>query len=389
MALSSAARLRPPRAFSLVELLVTILIFVLLILGIGVIFRSTGRTVSTAEAHLQLLANVRAVQDQMARDLASLDPTTFLVIRRPVNKSKNPFLATDECDQIAFIANGTFPYKTPGFDQAPLLDETAHAALIWYGHLAVEGTGSSAGNCYPQADQAAFPMGQDPHDPWNVLPSGRTPDDYILGRHATLLLSNNVGPPPQSSHAIYIGQQRVPAATMPSRFSPPVDVGEGSLANIASSRVGFASVTPNQIMQEIMLSYFLDPKARLRHADLAHPPPIIEASFCYRFKTLLDPWSTEIRANDRPSLTNAAIRMNSVMLQGVPSFQVEVMGQDGQFHEPSGYADADTKEQIAVYTPIDHFSPMPAALRITLRITDPQHRLLGGRTFQQIVKLPS
>jgi hypothetical protein len=386
---------RPPRSFTLVELLVTIVIFVMLIIGVALIFRTTARAVGVSEANLEVLSNVRAAQDQIARDFASYDRTTFMVIRHrivPKPIDAGPHAPTYRVDQVAFIAHGNFPYTVIGPDRTPLGQQTAHAALIWYGHLVVEGANVPLGNTYPIADQAHAPVGLDPKHPYNIVPSGRTPDDFILGRHVTLLIAPNQSLP---NHVV-IGSQDYPAYPMPCLYAPPIDVGEDKLAHITSSRVSLASTTPAQIMQRIRLNLFHDPGARRAQPMLGLPPPITEPQFCFRFKTLLDPFTTDVRAAGLPSLANGVSRMSSIFLPGVASFAVE--GVHGSFvglpdiGDLGGDEDAATGDKVVVNSaaddPDDGSSRPPGVLRITMRVADPSHRLVGGRVFQQIVQIP-
>jgi type II secretory pathway pseudopilin PulG len=335
---------RPARSFTLIELLVTIVIFVMLIIGVALIFRTTARAVGVSEANLELLSNVRAAQDQIARDFAGYDRTTFMVIRHrvvplPDGAARNaPWY---HVDQVAFIAHGNFPYRVTGPDNTPLGEQTAHAALIWYGHLVVEGTDVPLGNTYPIADQSHAPVGLDPDHPYNIVPSGRTPDDFILGRHVTLLIAQNQSLP---NHVI-IGSQNYPAYPMPWLYAPP----------------------------------------------------ITEAQFCFRFKTLLDPFTTEVRAAGLPSLANGVSRMSSIFLPGVSSFSVDgirgsMVGQPeggvlgGDNKDPTG--DSVSVIDSAADNSAAEPDGRPSALRITMRVADPSHRLTGGRVFQQIVQIP-
>jgi type II secretory pathway pseudopilin PulG len=387
---------RPARSFTLIELLVTIVIFVMLIIGVALIFRTTARAVGVSEANLELLSNVRAAQDQIARDFAGYDRTTFMVIRHrvvplPDGAARNaPWY---HVDQVAFIAHGNFPYRVTGPDNTPLGEQTAHAALIWYGHLVVEGTDVPLGNTYPIADQSHAPVGLDPDHPYNIVPSGRTPDDFILGRHVTLLIAQNQSLP---NHVI-IGSQNYPAYPMPWLYAPPIDVGEEKPAHITSSRVSLACTTPGQIMQRIRLTLFQDPGARSAQPLLGRPPPITEAQFCFRFKTLLDPFTTEVRAAGLPSLANGVSRMSSIFLPGVSSFSVDgirgsMVGQPeggvlgGDNKDPTG--DSVSVIDSAADNSAAEPDGRPSALRITMRVADPSHRLTGGRVFQQIVQIP-
>lgn len=386
---------RPARSFTLVELLVTVIIFVALIFGIALIFRTTTRAVGVSEANLELLSNVRAAQDQIARDFAGLDTSTFLIIRHravPPPVDAKPGAPTMRVDQVAFIAHGNFPYRVTGQEISPLGEQTAHAALIWYGHLVVEGVNNPLANTYPVADQGTAPVGLHPGRPYDIVPSGRTVNDFILGRHATLL----VAPNRLSTNQVLIGTMPYPAYPMPSLFTPPIDVGESKPAQITSSRVSLACVTPAQIMERIQLSLFHDPMARSVQPQPALPPPLTELSFCFRFKTLVDPWDTDVRWNNAPSIRNGVTRMGSIFLPGVSSFAVDSAATPAHSGDDEGAGNLDeaTGDRVMVFSAAgvaDRVSTgptdFPPALRITMRVADPTHRLVGGRVFQQIVKL--
>src|SRR4051812_22536526 len=69
------------RAFSLMELMVAVSILVVIILAVNVTFTGASRSVSTSQATMDMMANVRGIQQMLERDLRSLDRNGFLVIR--------------------------------------------------------------------------------------------------------------------------------------------------------------------------------------------------------------------------------------------------------------------------------------------------------------------
>ena len=57
-------------AFTLMEMVVSVSILVVIILSVGAIFQSAGRTIGISQASMDMLSNVRAVQQQLESDLA-------------------------------------------------------------------------------------------------------------------------------------------------------------------------------------------------------------------------------------------------------------------------------------------------------------------------------
>lgn len=381
-------------AFTIIELLVAVSILMVVIAGVGLIFRSTGRAVGASEATLNMTANVRAVQDQMQRDLAGLDHDGFLVIRTRTLPVKEPGKGhPTHIDQVAFVTLGNFPYKFSAPYRGWMGEQTAHAALVWYGQLAVEGKTDEAGHYLGPADQSKPPPGhkRSPDDmspdPFNVLPSGDTPSDYLLGRHATLLLR-----PLGNAGQVAINGATVPAYEDANYFTQPVLTGEGSPADISSSRVSLAAITTSELMQHLEWRRMADSGSAKRADPWAAVP---EEEYCFRFKTLIGPWATEIKApSGGVSLTNAVDRMQVGFLPGVTSFQVEYGSTIGAMPidwspQPQAVVGDDP---YAVGDDVHVFSRtggggLLSCLRITMRVADPDGRL-PERTFQQVIKLP-
>jgi prepilin-type N-terminal cleavage/methylation domain-containing protein len=370
---------RRRRAFTLIELLVTVVILVILLAGVGLIFRTTSAAVGMSEANLELLATIRAAQDQMQRDFSSIDPTTFLVVRCRRIPSRTPEGPPDYCDQVSFIANECFTNREIG--QFGIDDQTVHAGLVWYGHLVVEGVNRPEAHYLPVADQSKPIIGS-PKAPLDVLPSGAVPEDLILGRHVTLL----AGPTGVDGQTVTLGGQLLPAVPLPSLYSPAIDVGDSVPAHITSSRISLAAISTSQLMQIIAFNVAHDPDARWRgYDDFGRPPPFTETATCFRFGTLLDPWATEVTKDHVTSLSNGVIRMSSIFLQSCESFHVEVLTPaQPDFAPPGTPAPGSTGDDFAgVYGGGD----LPRAVRITIRLADPMHRLPGDRTFQQVIAL--
>jgi prepilin-type N-terminal cleavage/methylation domain-containing protein len=328
-----------PRAFTLLEMLIATAILLIAIAAIALLFQSTSRAVGTSQALLEMLSNVRAIQDQMTRDVASLDKNGFLIIRSRATPNGH------RVDQVAFLALGSS--TSP---QEPHV--TANAAHIWWGQLTLA-------NDVTPADQS-MPL------PLNALPAGDT-----LGRHITLLLAPAT--PGQYADPTIPCFPDIAFTTPALSFSanePP--------AHITASRIGSAAFTPSQIM------------ATLRTA------PIDPATYCYRFRSLPSVYGSQI------SIANAATRMTAIALQGVDDFQVEwtPAGANGQtswygltnpqsatptLNEP---LPAHDDAYVACFSFDTPRAQWPTALRITFHVTDANHRLPGGRTFVQLLKLP-
>src|SRR5438552_3492669 len=73
-----------PRAFTLMELMVSISILILIIVGVGITFSGATRSVGISQATMDMLGNQRAVAGAMERDIQSMDKNAFLVIRQRI-----------------------------------------------------------------------------------------------------------------------------------------------------------------------------------------------------------------------------------------------------------------------------------------------------------------
>jgi hypothetical protein len=181
---------------------------------------------------------------------------------------------------------------------------------------------------------------------------------------------------------------------------PTINAGDGN-ANITSSRVCTAAVTPSMLMQRIM--------ADIATAGGRGSAPRYEADkLCYRYKVLPNVYATEILNGAMPSLTNGYFRMHPILLQGVPTF--DVMWTDGSTDVnnntlwyglrqdgtlvPSGTAGinqpalANGDNYTVIFSYDTPRNLWPKALRFHYRVTDPNNRLNGGRDFVQVVKVP-
>src|ERR1051325_9496432 len=72
---------RAASAFTLMELMVSISILIIIILGVGVMFQGASKTVGNSQGLMDTMSSVRAVQGLMERDISGIDKNGFLVIR--------------------------------------------------------------------------------------------------------------------------------------------------------------------------------------------------------------------------------------------------------------------------------------------------------------------
>ncbi|MGC8541928.1 MAG: PulJ/GspJ family protein, partial [Phycisphaerae bacterium] len=69
------------RAFTLVEVLVSLSILIIMMASVGEIFRVAGKSVRLGQATLETMSNVRTLEAQFQHDLSGLDRNGFLIIR--------------------------------------------------------------------------------------------------------------------------------------------------------------------------------------------------------------------------------------------------------------------------------------------------------------------
>lgn len=369
------------------ELMVAVALLMLMILAIARIFRDASRAVSLSQTSLEMFSNVRAVQEQIAADFSGLDRNTFLVIRSkydPTDLTKSGPLKARRWDQMAFVANGTFANRTGTATANPFADSTSsNAALVWYGH----------GLVIPDSATNDQGTGVGLFDD----PTGTKDQDFVLLRHATLLMAPN-----GATNLINVGGVNIPAYANPTRTVGPITV-DGAGAEITASRVAVAAMTPGQLMQNIMQYKGTNTRFEVDN-------------FCYRFKVLTNPYQSNI------SLVNGTFRMHPILLQGDASFKVEWtdgtintgygdgrlnwygLGNRKSVDAANGYTTAlnsltqPTLGSGDTYTAAFSFdnryrsngaSNWPKALKITYRVTDPLDKLQGGREFVQVLKLPN
>jgi type II secretory pathway pseudopilin PulG len=327
------------RAFTIMELIVAVAIVVLLITSVGIVFRSTSRSVGVSQSLMDLLSNSAAIQAQMEADVSSINKNGFLVIRsNTFTDNTDPALpVTRRCDQIAFLATGNFQHRggtmqTANQAPGPLMDPLAAPnALIWWGQLALcQGSGAVAAPIDPtrflNADQTyAVPL--------NQVPTGLNDSDFTLGRSAILLIPansiDNTTPKMQMGGSTVGAYQNFPPQAPTSAaidyLVPEVPGADPSLestaAHITQSRVDLAATFPEQIMAYVAQAVTASRGPNNARYEADH--------FCYRRAALRSPYDTELDASgavnivNPRNLGNGYFRMHTIALQGVPTFAVE------------------------------------------------------------------
>lgn len=400
--------------FTLMELMVAVSLLVLVILGVGMIFQNTSKAVGLSQATTDTFAGVRALSRQIEKDVSSLDTNGFLVIR-----SRNDTVdTTRRFDQISFLAKGSFRNMTGTTNTNPFTDRTVgNAAHVWYGQLVMAADGATV-----TTPDATVYTNESVVVPLSAMPTGVRNQDFVLGRHVTLLLPDDGATTPggysavSSASNLYVTAVRRnftnAANAVISRATGIVagevpDAAVGS--SITSSRIGAAGYTPEFLMNWIRIN-----------AGARASSNRFEATYlCYRFRALPSIWDTASSFTPTggriAGVTNGYFRMTPIMLSGVPSFQVDwtdgstnndgslkwyglsVTGGDAAPH--GGYTgsvahtepdldQANTGDDYTAQFTFDNKNNWPKALRFTYRVTDPNDRLAGGRTFTQIVALP-
>ncbi len=222
------------RGFTLVELIVAVGAVALLTIGIGQIFSSVGRLVGTGAAIAETDQTARAIEAQLRSDFDGLnrlrEDETFLAIRSRRVRSvylngdqrdadrRDGVDATDpisrasirRLDEIMFLS---FTSGTPTMQTLPPAeaDRSASAPIVrvYYGHLLRPQSDTAFDPANPPSDRnvperkwvADGDFGQGPGEPNRFETSKQTTGrnqfsgDWILGRHALLLLGGNAAGP--------------------------------------------------------------------------------------------------------------------------------------------------------------------------------------------------
>ncbi len=236
--------LRPPSrprpdhtAFTLVELMISIALVVLLILGVNQVFLYTSQAVGSGQAINDAIRNGRSIQQTMGADLANAVPngldanssaglvitsTSVYGFRNAADlagdRDGNPAtidlqadgLETDpgdvispfrygtrnyRTDTISFFARGRYPRQTggSGLTGAFVTNMSSDEAWVWYGHLQLPD--NSAPNASTQTPTVFVGAGAGPTAGPNagataspaVNPNNYFAEQFVIGREAVLL----------------------------------------------------------------------------------------------------------------------------------------------------------------------------------------------------------
>lgn len=330
------------RAFTLIEMMVAVSILVLIILSVGIVFRGAGQSVGISQVSLEMLSNVRALQQQLQRDVSGVDKNSFLVIRCGIctNNSVSPAIVR-RCDQVSFISRGSFPHRTGTVSNTPFADTTSTpTAFIWWGQLAMEKTGAAWAASDVRNPSKFLNTNETVQLLLNQVPTGIVPDpnamhpepDYTLGRSAIILAPQDVALGAAGSGVqcnISPSGTPIPAFANQPTVVPPlsaIDYGaknagfnfdsQTEVANITQSRVDAAATTPSEIMSYLRQTLGIPAvRAGLNNRYEAD-------HYCYRFAALRSPYDGKDPAGNL-SLVNGYFRMHPIALQGVTSFAVD------------------------------------------------------------------
>ncbi len=425
--------------FTLIEMLVAMSILVVMMGAVGEIFQLAGHSVRVGQATLVTMSGVRAVQSQIASDIQHLDHGGYLIIRQgfwappwtsgqvyqpgdevtPVGTAPGPVSQIYFCikantanvgnqpgstatqywsapyataaslapailwrdDQMTFIANGSFHSRTGNNSSSPLTDYvSSNAAAIWYGQLWVS-----------QGSNQPYDLPQGTALPQNYPPSGATAGQFYLGRHVFILSPSAVA-----------GGFTDPAfnnITFPGTGNPATSTATGNgeiAAQITSSRFDVATISPAAAETAIGTA------ALQTAAD----------EYCYRFASVSSPQaSTQAGNGPAGAALNGYFRMTPIMLQGCPSFAVDVGYQNAlgtlTWYGPDANSLATNPnalvypswsaanisetadnwdEQTLVFSQANK-QYWPVAIKITYMVTDPTNRM-NPQTITQIINFP-
>ncbi len=394
------------RGFTLLEIMVALALLVVIFLAIGEAFTSAGTALRAGESTLEMTANVRAAQYQFAHDLHRLDTNGYLIIRSRIITL--PDGTQGRADQLGFMVHETVTNPTGSYGtetgggattNGTLSDFLqSNSAAIWYGQLVLERhAGQGAGYCQGQK----VPLGALPYPLTTNFPAAATtlhPTDYdfVLGRHVTLL----VAPDSARANRVTMGGINDAAYSNILYNTPAVApcMAEANFpADITSSRLAVADLTPQQVMEGIIVAMQVNDKLYPNDPEGL----FIANNYCYRFGATINAYSSGL------GIMNGYYRGTPEFLRGVDSFSVDWASAtpDGElvWHglpdassipaanpsiEPpltptSGLGD----QYIATFDQSNRAS-WPAALKISYRVCDRHNLLPQGRTYTQVVTLP-
>lgn len=131
--------MRTNRAFSLIEIMVTVTLLAVIILGLVTMFNQTQRAFTTSLNQVDVLANGRTAAEMLSRELGQLTAsgtsnTNFFVTNLPVGNNIWPLvtagdLRTNTFDQLFFLTKYNVTWK--GIWYAPLLDVSGAVATLY------------------------------------------------------------------------------------------------------------------------------------------------------------------------------------------------------------------------------------------------------------------
>jgi prepilin-type N-terminal cleavage/methylation domain-containing protein len=227
--------------FTLIELMISIALVLLLMVGINQVFKVTGETVGTSQTIADGVRDARAVQSVMADDMAHMltgRDSPCMIIRsertaafkdrkdelgdRDYSATLNTPSAVDDSirttdmdgdnvedpptsasspdvipraiygvrnrriDQINFFARGTFRRQT-GNDGTYVADMSSNAAWIWYGHLKQPDSTGAANQYKLLGTGVPDLLSGDPIGTFQTNPNNFYSSQWILGRMIVLL----------------------------------------------------------------------------------------------------------------------------------------------------------------------------------------------------------
>lgn len=395
-------------AFTLVEIMVALALLVIIFLAIGQAFESAGNAMRVGESTLEITANVRAAQYQFAHDLHRLDTNGYLIIRSRVITL--PDGRPGRADQLAFMAHETTTNPTGSYGTQTAGGATANGTLadflqsnsaaIWYGQLVLER--HPAGQAAGYAQGQKVPLGALPYPltanfPASAAAPHPADHDFVLGRHVTLL----VAPDTVKPNRLTMGGVN-DAAYSNILYSTPAVAPCAAEANfpadITSSRLAVADLTPQQVMEGIIVAMQVNDKLYPNDPEGL----FIANNYCYRYAATRNAYDSGL------GIMNGYYRGTPEFLRGVASFAVDWADAtpDGElvWHglpdassvpagNPAIEPDLTSPNNGLGDTYIATFdqsnrSSWPAALKISYRVCDRHNLFPEGRTYTQVITLP-
>jgi type II secretory pathway pseudopilin PulG len=380
----------PRRAFTLVEVMISVLLVLLVVFGVSQVFTLTSRTIGAGQALAVAGRDSRAFQSTIAEDWRSCIPDSPLVIigngtayatgtdtlnqttnrdlqlqrgylggfknreEFEADQDSNPFTVDGDgdgrvdpntqpldrivgvfetsdrnprLDRLAFFAQNRYTLQSIPNGES-YVAVTSNEAFIWYGHLGRDiGTNSSA---YKQRGVM-------------LTPNNQFAQERILGRATILLNPNAPRKPPDRVDAggIYPSNKPSPApANTPDALSPfrtPVRRPIGMLANdIRMAKTDLVRVSLDQIRADLDGLYstynpddrYNDPTKKMWYQDLWDRYEINNSN------EVTQPWRfTAHTSITRPLTQEALARTSPVFVNHCTQFIVEYAG-DYLYQDP-------------------------------------------------------